>query len=193
MTVLLPRIGVTYPDKGESLLTHRPEQFIGAFLVPGGYGFEEFNPPAGWIDTVLSYHNDPTEKDESSQELLDMIKNREVGADSHNSKDGMYLLFWIGVLASPQSPCDIHFCIQHTRLFELNLLLKKQIEHDIPTHTEVMSFDSFQTNQRPDLPKDLGLWKPEAWNEFCHHNFADNGNKMFDRWLAKTALVRNAS
>lgn len=55
MTILLPRIGVTQPYKATSLLKHAPEQFIGTFLIPGGYGFEDFTTPDSWINAVLEY------------------------------------------------------------------------------------------------------------------------------------------
>lgn len=102
----------------------------------------------------------------------------------------MYLQLWIGVLANPQSPCDVHFCVEHIRLLELPILLEMQVDKDIPTHTEVMDFSFFQANIRPDLPKDLRLWKPADWDEFCHHNFSAHGSSMYERWLAKTAPLR---
>lgn len=181
MTILLPNIGITLPYKAMSLVRHASEQFVGTFLIPGGYGFADYTQPYSWLD----YSSDPEEKDESSQTLLDMIRNKGVGAKGHDSEDGMYLQFWIGVLANPQSPCDVNFCVQHIRLLELQVLLQMQVEKDIPTHTEIMSFSDFQEDKRPDLPRDLYKWKTEDWKEFCHHNFAEHGNTMYERWLAK--------
>ena len=190
MSILLPNVGVTYPYKAEALLDHASEQIVGTFLVPGGYGFDEHSTPNGWTDAVLKYSGDPTEKDESSSAILEMIVNREVGSEGHDSQDGIYLMFWIGILASPLSPCDISFCIQHIRLFELQMLLGLQIKNDISTHTETLSFSWFQEHYRPDLPKDLDNWKVTDWEHYCHQNFAEHGHEMYERWLAKTEKYR---
>lgn len=170
MSILLPNIGVTYPYKGQSLLRHAPEQFIGTFLIPGGYGFSEYHPPSEWSGAPLGYSSDPEEKDKSSQYILELIDDGIIGAKDHNSEDKMYLMYWIGMLADPRSPSSVNFCIHHIRTLELRAILGLQIQNDIPTHAEVLDFNFFQESKRPDLPRDLRKWALADWENYCHQD-----------------------
>lgn len=187
MTIFLPTMGMTFHSRALEMMDAVPNHFIGAFLIPGGYGFANYTAPHSWIDTVLSYSGDPEEPDESTAKLLDLVET-EVGQDGHDSSDGMYLMIWVGIMASPQCPTQLNYVIQHVRggNMELRQHLQTQIQHGIPTHAEITDFRSYKELVRPDLPEKLETWKCSDWEDYLSYNMSHHGEGMYTRWLKKT-------
>ncbi|MEM6867566.1 MAG: hypothetical protein AAF528_04215 [Cyanobacteria bacterium P01_C01_bin.121] len=187
MNIITPTMGNTDASRAQALLTYTPGTCIGAFWIPGGNGFSDYNVPAEWADIPLEGNTDDLSvSDKTAALALEMVGGRHIGADGHDSEDGMYLGFWLGAFASIQNPADISYCLEHTRVFELAaFLLPKQVEHSIPLCTQHNSFAAFRENMFPALEKDLARWPIAAFEAFCAHNFSKHGVPMYRRWLRR--------
>lgn len=177
-TVILPYIGVPTSHRSLALLENHPEKIVGSFWIMCGYGFEDDEVPqqeipGGWIDLVLEQNQ--------AQAILDYVESNEI----HSHDDLLYHGYCMLIVAGTDNPANIAFVIEHIRISrEGHLLLTALAKHNIPAITEVMYPEDFG-QERPEIPKNMGKWTIEIWDNFCNLQLARHGERMLQKFWSK--------